>query len=141
MIRIGPLSIFGKLWKTNSTERSPRLCSPSQIGRRRGKPSGRSVMFLPQLKSEQDAVPFLAGTQYPVPDSQTFDTLLLKQLALDRCMPLSLLHIEACMNLAVYLDGKLSARGLDFYHKSVKTRSPKAHVNNERRPAHAGLTV
>jgi len=42
--------------------------------------------------------------QYPVPDSQTFDTLLIKQLALDRCLPLSLLHIEACMNLAVYLD-------------------------------------
>src|SRR5262245_17589775 len=60
MIPIAPPSIFGKLWKMNSTERFPTWCLRSQIGRRKGNFLGLSVRFSPQLKSEQ---------LYPIEDS------------------------------------------------------------------------
>src|SRR5262245_3017077 len=53
MIPIVPPSIFGKLWKINSTERFPTWCLQSRIGRRKGNFLGLSVRFSPQLKSEQ----------------------------------------------------------------------------------------
>jgi hypothetical protein len=46
--------------------------------------------------------------QFPIPDEQTGDAMLLEQFALGRRLPLSLIRIEPGVYLAVYFDSLVS---------------------------------